>query len=108
MDNEKFQEIVLKKLNSIEDALYHLSSVQSVLTEVLGNHQSSIVRLRDQVSFKLQEQNKTSWEPYFDVKALDSYCREHLIHPADLTAEEMSQFRLKERQPIERIITDEQ
>ena len=83
MDNEKFQELVLKKLDYIERSINQLINIEK-------NYKNKFY------------QAKTSWKPYFDLEAMDEYCKEKGVHPADLSGEEMKQFKLRERQPEER------
>lgn len=82
MDNEKFQELVLKKLDDIEKTVNLLIDIKKT-TQRFSNNTTT---------------PKPSWEPYFDLEAMDKYCRENKIHPGDLTGEEMALFRLRERQ----------
>jgi hypothetical protein len=77
MDNDKFQELVLKKLDDIEKAIIRLSSPQKL------NHEPG---------------TKRTYKPYFDMEAMDKYCNENYIHPADLSGEEMKKFKLRERE----------
>jgi hypothetical protein len=73
--NEEFQEVVLTKLIKIENKL----------DELTDQRNPDSLRLRP----------KVNWKPSYDLDAMDKYCKKNKKHPADLTGEEMAQFRIR-------------
>lgn len=74
MNNDDFQELVLNKLIKIENMLDKLITHRN--PDLLGSRP------------------KASWKPYYDLDEMDKYCNKNKKHPADLTGEEMAQFRI--------------
>lgn len=75
MTNEEFQELVLAELIKIGNKL----------DELTDQPNPDLLRLRP----------KANWKPYYDLDAMDKYCNKNKKHPADLTGEEMTNFRIR-------------
>jgi len=90
---EKVLNQILAELKFIKDNQTKMESRISELELQLTDKHS----LTTKHPHKVKQSTKPGFKPYFDINAMMDYCNSTGIHPADLTSEEMQQFRLRER-----------
>lgn len=83
-----------KALNQIFAELQSLKDSQTRMEFRINKLESLLIAKHPH---PVKQPEKPRYQPYFDIEAMMTFCNSTGKHPGDLTSEEMSRFRLRER-----------